>query len=39
MLWNRLIHFLRMTGKIYRSKIETIDLNPFKNIETIHIEN
>ena len=31
--------FFENDWKDYRSKIETIDLNPFKNIETIHIEN
>lgn len=31
--------FFKNDWKDYRSKIETIDLNPFKNIETIHIEN
>jgi photosystem II stability/assembly factor-like uncharacterized protein len=31
--------FFENDWKDYRSKIETIDLSPFKNIETIHIEN
>ena len=31
--------FFKNDWKDYRSKIETIHLNPFKNIETIHIEN